>query len=248
MEEREFERLSRYVDDDLDPTERKGLEDEIRDQPELRSTLDDLLDLKTRVRFLAEQQNPPDTLDDLVRPLRRSGRPPLRQSNLIPFAAIAATVLLAVVLGLEVGRHGRLSDSDNPDHQTSREVFALKALPEADDSSLVGALEHLMALPYPEPDLVEPEALLAIGPLPGPPGQYRERLALAVGQLRMPLSGTDHPVGLVLELSVDHGRITGCQSADEGNDHVHALCSALEGVFFDGVKDGDHRATVVIAR
>ena len=248
MEEREFEVLSRYIDDDLGPAERRALEEEIRHRPELQSAMDDLLAMKAEVRNLAVKDEPPDTLDDLVRPLRRSGRPRLRQSNLVPIAAVAASILLAVVLGLEVGRHGRLPDPDDPFRQAPREAFALKALPEADDSSLVGALEHLMAQPYAVPDLIEPEALIAIGPLPAPPERHREPVALAIGHTLVPLSGTGHPVGLVLELSVDQSRMVGCRTAGDGDDRADAICTALEGVSLDGVTDGDHRATVVIAR
>ncbi len=248
MEEREFENLSRYVDEDLPVTERQALEDEIRHRPDLQMALKDLVAIRGTVRRLAEQQNPPDALDDLVQPLRRSGRPSLRQSNILPLAAVAASILLLAFLGFEIGHRGRLPDADDSDHTSAREVFALKALPEADEESLVGAIEHLMAMPYPAPTLVEPEALIAIGPLPDPPEQLRGELALAVGHYRIPLASADYPLGLELELSVEQGRIVGCRSANEDDDDVRALCSVLTATSWVGIKDGDHRAMVVTAR
>lgn len=246
MEEREFENLSRYVDGDLRASERDALEDEINRRPDLQSALDDLLRVKAQVRQLARVDEPPQALDALVRPLRWSGRPQLRQSPLIPVAAAAAVVVLSVVLGLEIGRHGGLPEAEHPARKPT--VFALKSLPEADESSLVGALEHLMAMPYPEPDMLEPEAMMVVGPLPAPPEFLRHPQALEIGSARWPLAGGPYPVGLEIAISVEGGRLVRCRPVAEGDGSVSTVCAAIAEASFVGIEDGDHRATIVIAR
>jgi len=246
MEEREFEILSRYVDGDLGVGEKAAFEELIGGQPDMQTALEDLLLMKARVRQLARDEEPPQTLDALVRPLRRGGRPPLRQSSLVPLAAAAAVVVLALALGLEIGRHGPLPVPADPAGRPT--AFALKSLPEADGSSLVGALEHLMAMPYPEPEMLEPEAMEVIGPLPAPPEYYRQALALEVGSHRLPLATGDYPVGLEVEVSVKRGQLVGCWAVTEGDSRSRDLCSAITGAPFVGIEDGDHRAKVVIAR
>jgi hypothetical protein len=166
------ELIGRYVDGDLSEREASAVARHIADDRAWREEYETLQQLRSTVRTLAERDEPPAALDDLMTPLRRDGRPAPGGFGLLPLFAAAAAVLLWVVVGSTVGE--RVWRHEMPEVGGTS---LMQDLPPTVRTAPVGALDRLMLWAIPEPDLVLPEALQILGPLPEPPGVYLERPA-----------------------------------------------------------------------
>ena len=162
------ELLSRFVDDDLSPSEAASLRRRMQQEPTMRRELDELQETRRAVRLLATRDQPPDLLDDLVVELRRQGRPSPR-NLVVPLLAAAALVVMCFTLVLEMNRQDHPTELVTGRAVATPGVFALSALPEATGDAPLGPLEELLARPYPPPALLEAEPLIVVGPLPEPP-------------------------------------------------------------------------------
>ena len=176
------ERLSRYLDGDLDPRGTAELEARLRSDPDLQNELDALRRLQGAVRLVADGMQPPPELDTLLEPLRvgtpHAGR---RIPPAFRWIGMAAGVALAVTVAMEVARHepdpsiGRLAaESDRTTEAEDEGIFQLQPLPTSpvpEEQELVGAADRLLASPLAEPVADEPEPMVVQGPLPAPPAE-----------------------------------------------------------------------------
>lgn len=186
MNEQQLERLSRFLDGDLSPEEEQELRAELETNPTLASELEEMQRLQHAVYTLAAREKPPAELDVLVEPLRRDRVMPRSVRPVYRWLAAAATVVVAVTVGIEIGRQGPVHDPSTlapattsavgtGDDESSgrRGYFRLQPMPRFKEEAEApqGAAEKLLATPpaFPAPD--EAPALEVAGPLPEPPGQ-----------------------------------------------------------------------------
>lgn len=187
------ERLSRYLDGDLDAAEAELLEARLAAEPELVAELEALRQLQRHVRAVAERMEPTSDLDATLVPLRRGG-PPARRAlpPAVRWIGIAAGLALAATVALEVARRPqeplppatRRAPTPAPPPSPS-EFFQLKPLPTTttpEEKQPLGAADRLLASPLAEAPLPEPEALDVRGPL------AEEEMAGRAGEA--PSSGT----------------------------------------------------------
>jgi len=179
MSEETTERLSRYLDGDLEPAEKAELELLLEDDPAVRLELEALRQVRQTVASMATQEMVPGELDVLLEPLRRT---PVQKRLVRPafqWLAAAATVVLGVSVAVEVVR--RNPGPPTPVTVTGEgtravptripgDYYRLQPLPERENEEgdeLLGAVDHLLATPPPEPELsVAPaEPLVVMGPL-----------------------------------------------------------------------------------
>jgi anti-sigma factor RsiW len=97
------EKLSRYLDDDLDGREAEELEARLASDAELRAELDALRRVRDSVASLADRMEPPNELDILVTPLQRE-MPRRGPAPVLRWVGIAAALALGVTVALEVAR------------------------------------------------------------------------------------------------------------------------------------------------
>jgi len=174
MDQATEELLSRYLDGDLDDKEIKAFEGRLEYEPELQDALDGMGSLKEAVANIAVSMDPPNALDALMEPLRRSRPKPRGLRHAYGLLAAAATVVIGVGIAFELQRrHPQpVVKYENHGHVVSKSekdgYFQLQALPTAvpGEEALLGATDHLLAEPGPEsPEAEEPPALVVIGPL-----------------------------------------------------------------------------------
>jgi hypothetical protein len=177
MEDSVIERLSRFLDGDLDPVETEEIAAALTSDGELRRELESLVRVRSSLRALADRDRPPRRLDVLVGPLL-SGHPdttPVRRWA--RRLAAAAVVVLGVTVVLEVQRRQEGPTGTNWQERALKggateptERFTLAPLPTASaptEQRPVGAADRLMSAPEPEIEAVlEPApALEVLGPL-----------------------------------------------------------------------------------
>jgi hypothetical protein len=175
MNEATQELLSRYLDGDLPTDEARRLERRLESEPELRDELASMTSLRQAVRTLASHEQPPEELETLVEPLRRSApvahgvRPAFR------WLAAAATVVVAVGVAVQVAKLNPTptlpsppaaprSESASPD----RGYYELKPLPtrpQGEGDELLGAADRLLASPLPVPEIEAARPMEVVGPL-----------------------------------------------------------------------------------
>ncbi len=176
MDEATAELLSRLLDGDLDAADRARLEARLSDEPELAVELASLRRLREATLAVAERMDPPLTLDATLEPLRRGDPARRRIHPAVRWLGMAAGVVLAVTVTMEVARRhpdsapGRPAGEAAPAPSMDKtEIYQLKALPTSPvppEEELIGVTERLLASPPAEPQLDEPEPLYVQGPLP----------------------------------------------------------------------------------
>ncbi len=167
------ELLSRYLDGDLDERETQEFEARLEQEPELQESFASMNSLKGVVAQLATSMEPPDSLDILMEPLRRSQPKPRGLHHAYGLLAAAATIVIGIGIAFELQRRHPQPVYEYEKHtyvasKSKKEgYFQLKALPTAvPGEELLGATEHLLAEPKPEsPEAEEPPALVVVGPL-----------------------------------------------------------------------------------
>ncbi|MEN8164931.1 MAG: hypothetical protein ABFS37_12435 [Acidobacteriota bacterium] len=75
IDEKTDEILSRYLDGDLGSEEERRFGERLERDPALVEALQEMRSLRLSLRRLALAERPPEALDQMVRPLRRAGRP-----------------------------------------------------------------------------------------------------------------------------------------------------------------------------
>lgn len=244
IDERTFELLSRYVDDDLTPEEKASLEEDLATSPELRETLESLQGNRRDLRSFARSEQPPDDLDRIVRPLRRAVRPMRRRWVVAGLAAAAAVLAVAVVLVEEVGR----SDVLRPPPASTgadRGIFALSNPPAAPTDAPLGAVENLLARQDPPPELPPTEPELGIGPVDVPEEARAAVEAVVFDDTRLVLDGVCPGVEGTVVVTVSGGAVTKCRVEPSPDPIAEScLCAALEAVPDIGLESGTHRGSV----
>lgn len=228
------ETVGRYLDGDLSDREVADVRRLLESDTRWHETYESLLGLRSAMRAIAADEEPPEALDTLVKPLRQAGRPRTDGFSVLPLVAAAAAVVLWVVVGVTVGRHPWKPEPTRPFRP-----FVLQPLPSATGRVALGPLERLLEWRIPEPELRLPDALVVLGPLPDPPGMSRR------AGVRLEVCGREFPIrteadwlGATVAVRVAEGRVVACDGGPP------SLCADLLGRLLDGVTDGSHRAQV----
>lgn len=170
IDEATQELLSRHLDGDLEPGERRLLEARLEAEPSLAAELADLGRLRDGLRALAARDEPPANLDAAVEPLRRSAPPTPVLRPAYRWLALAATLLIGATVTLRVAQRAStpLAPAPAPARGLRDAPYQLRPLPTSsvpEDEELIGAADHLLASPPPTPVLPEPSVHTAVGPL-----------------------------------------------------------------------------------
>jgi len=175
MDEALQELVSRYIDGDLDDVETAHLENRADTDAALAAEIDAARRLREAVAGLADQIEPPATLDRVMEPLRQSSPAPARSVRPVyRWLGAAAAAVIGVTVAVEVARRNPEPSltRPNPVHQRpasdSDEIFELAPLPTArpDDNHPLGAADHLLQEDPQPPAAPEPDPLEVMGPLP----------------------------------------------------------------------------------
>ncbi len=180
------EQLSRFLDDDLAPQERRELEERLSTDPELSARLESLRRLQLAIGALAERDQPPAALDRLVAPRSLEQTARTTRRRWLHALAAAATVVIAVGIGLQIAKRGGLGDhhdtAGQPRRATAPTPFPLAPLPEGTDNGELGPSARLIQTPPDQPQLDDPPALEPGGPYDAPPtAEQREPVATRDG-------------------------------------------------------------------
>jgi hypothetical protein len=245
IDERTFELLSRYVDEDLSVEETAVFEVELGKNSELSEALEEVLRNRRELRDSALRERPPEALDEVVRPLRRAGRPAHQRWVVAGFLAAAAVLVAAVILVEEVGRSNVLAP---PPASTGvgQEIFKLGNPPAAPSDAPIGAVETLMARQDQLPELPAPEPELGIGPVNRPPDTEEIRWAVVFPETRIDLpEGCPLPDGDVV-VRVARGRVAGCrvEGSNGGAAEPSCICEMLLALEHVDLAGGEHRGVV----
>lgn len=246
IDEKTDEILSRYLDGDLGSDEERKFGERLERDPALVEALNEMRSLRQTLRQLALAERPPEVLDQMVRPLRRAGRPMRQRWVAAALVAAAAVVVVAVIVVSEIGRTGWMPWNRPPGEEDGK-IFALSNLPSRDPEAPLGAIESLLAEDNSEPVLVDPEPLEVMGPLDRPPGLGDSGLALKIGTILVsipPIVGTE---GLKVTLGVEEGRVTSCSTPKGVEPTLEAgdVCRQILLVGGIGLDDGQYEAVVV---
>ena len=175
MGDARVERLSRFIDGDLDPAEERDLKARLKTEPALAAELASLISVRRSLAALATREQAPAELDSLVEPLLRGRPEPIAVRPWARWLATAAIVVVGLTVIYEVNfghRVPRVEDklarrSSQPVLEPT-ERFALAPFPTSSippEKQLIGVGERLLASPIPD---VEPDplpALEVLGPL-----------------------------------------------------------------------------------
>jgi hypothetical protein len=245
IDERTFELLSRYVDEDLSADEARDFELELGRNTELSEALDEVLQNRRGLRDSALRERPPEALDGVVRPLRRAGRPVHQRWVVAGFLAAAAVLVAAVILVEEVGRSNVLAPPP-PSTGVGQEIFKLGNPPAAPPDAPIGAVETLMARQDQLPELPAPEPELGIGPVDRPPDTEEIVWVVVFGETRIDLpEGCPLPDGDVV-VRVDQGRVAVCrvEGSNGGAAEPSCICEMLLALEHVDLAGGEHRGVV----
>ena len=174
MGDARVERLSRFIDGDLDPAEERDLKARLKTEPALAAELASLISVRRSLAALATREQAPAELDSLVKPLLRGRPEPIAVRPWARWLATAAIVVVGLTVIYEVNfghRVPRVEDklarrSSQPVLEPT-ERFALAPFPTSSippEKQLIGVGERLLASPIPD---VEPDPLPALE-VPGP--------------------------------------------------------------------------------
>lgn len=176
-DERMIERLSQYLDRDLDPTEALDFERLLETDPALQAELVALKDLRRSLGRLADREHPPAVLDALVEPLMQGRSATVVVRPWAKWLATAAAVVLGVTIVFEVNRRnigsGPLMRPRTIQKNRQEEPAApIQVSPDSPETKTEGerprgAIDRLLASPDTEVDLLpdDPPPLEVIGPL-----------------------------------------------------------------------------------
>lgn len=198
VDDRMIERLSQYIDGDLDPTEARDFEALLEAEPALRAELSALQDLRRSLARLADREHPPAVLDALIEPLMQSGSAAVAARPWAKWLAAAAAVVLGATIVFEVNRKefGPTPSRYSKPVEEKRRVEPVPEFQASPDSPHPtgegdrprGAIDRLLAAAAPEVDILpdDPPALEVIGPLQTQRGDSRNQKSRPI-----PDSGTD---------------------------------------------------------
>lgn len=177
MDETTTELLSRFLDGDLEVGDEARVEGLLASSEEARRELEGMRRVRRALRAVAEGDGPPDKLDRLLEPLRRTvpTRPAVRPA--FGWLAAAASVLLAVGVAFQVARHDTAPPAATgpPPRPAPQAAPAPEVAPpptaarRRDPGELVGAADRFLATPVPQPAVPAPPPVDAVGPLPRSP-------------------------------------------------------------------------------
>ncbi len=169
------ELVSRRLDGDLDEAEATRLDERARSDAELAAEIAAGRELRQAVAALADRMEPPETLDRVMDPLRRSAPVPARRVRPVyRWLGAAAVVVLGVTVAVDVARRNPEPTLSRPSPQREspvrerEEIFELAPLPTAnpDESRPLGATDRLLEEEPVPPAAPEPAPLEVMGPLP----------------------------------------------------------------------------------
>ncbi|RLE35127.1 MAG: hypothetical protein DRJ61_03890 [Acidobacteria bacterium] len=245
IDEKTDEILSRHLDGDLDAEEARLLTERLKRDPAIVEGLNEMQRLRQSLRQLALDERPPKVLDQMVRPLRRAGRPMRQRWAAAALVAAAAVVVVGVIVVEEIGRTGWMPWTQT--EKAERQIFALSNLPARDPDAPIGAVESLLSREDPEPTLAEPELLEMIGPLNFPPGSIDFVMAIKIDEVQIPISFVEGARGLELVLEIEQGQVVSCTPQDGiGNTSTaDEICRLMISIAGTGLGDGQHRGVVV---
>lgn len=165
--DRDLELLSAYLDDQLSPAERASLERRLKTDSELRSTLDGLRHVKTRLARLPTVK-PPRNFTLTPKMVGEQGRLRSQTSSLMPalnWATALAAVLFAALLVTDLSGGLRLTSAQPV---AAPEVAANQEAPtEGQQDAAVTTQKSLTATPEEALSLMAPVAPPSTEPLPG---------------------------------------------------------------------------------
>jgi anti-sigma factor RsiW len=264
MDDATVELLSRAIDDDLDPRERGLCAARLQADPDLERQLAGLAETRRWVAMVAESMAPPEILDALMKPLRLAAAPARSPaSSRWRWLGVAATAVLALLVGHEIGSRGRprapLSALANAARTPGADTFVpfqLRPLPTRsgpESEELLGVAEHLLAATPRAPGPAPADGLVVIGPSLGaedvePPPEPRLVLRVGDGTYHLPFQplavcgGLGHwPIGVV----VDGGKILEVIVDDQERGARSSCSRRLHGLETPGLRDGSYSGEVV---
>jgi hypothetical protein len=175
MGDARFERLSRFIDGDLNQAEERDLRVRLESDPALAAELAALIEVRRSLASLATRERAPADLDSLVEPLLRGRPEPISVRPWARWLAAAAIVIIGLTVMYEVNFGHRVPDVKDKlvrrrfqpaVEPTDR--FALAPLPTSSvppEKQLIGVGERLLASPIPDVEPGHPPALEILGPL-----------------------------------------------------------------------------------
>jgi len=175
MGDARVERLSRFIDGDLDPAEERDLRARLESEPALAAELASLIAVRRSLAALATRERAPVELDSLVEPLLRGRPEPIAIRPWARWLATAAIVVIGLTVIYEVNFGHRVPNlEDKLARRSSQPVpepterFALAPFPTSSmppEKQLIGVGERLLASPIPAVEPGPPPALEVLGPL-----------------------------------------------------------------------------------
>ena len=175
MEDARAERLSRFIDGDLDQAEERDLRACLESEPALAAELTSLIAIRQSLAALAARERAPAELDSLVEPLLRGRPEPIVVRPWARWLATAAVVIVGLTVIYEVNFGHRVPNvEDKLARRSSQSVlepterFALAPFPTSSvppEKQLIGVGERLVASPIPDVETGPPPALEVLGPL-----------------------------------------------------------------------------------
>jgi len=175
MGDARVERLSRFIDGDLDKAEERDLRARLESEPALAAELTALIEVRRSLAALATRERAPAALDALVEPLLRGRPEPIAVRPWARWLATAAIVIVGLTVIYEVNFGHRVPKvEDKLARRSSQPVleptqrFALAPLPTSSvppEKQLIGVGERLLASPIPDVEPGHLPALEVLGPL-----------------------------------------------------------------------------------
>jgi hypothetical protein len=169
------ERLSRFIDGDLDEAEERDFRARLESEPALAAELTALIEVRRSLATLAARERAPAELDTLVEPLLRGRPDPIVIRPWARWLAAAAMVIVGLTVMYEVNFGHRAVDVEEKLARSSfqpavepTQRFALAPLPTSSvppEKQLIGVGERLLASPIPDVEPGQPPALEVLGPL-----------------------------------------------------------------------------------
>ena len=169
------ERLSRFIDGDLDEVEERDFRARLELEPALAAELTALIAVRRSLAALATRERAPAELDALVEPLLRGRPDPIVIRPWARWLAATAMVIVGLTVMYEVNFGHRAVDVEEklarrrfqPAVEQTQGV-ALAPLPTSSvppEKQLIGVGERLLASPIPDVEPAPPPALEVLGPL-----------------------------------------------------------------------------------
>jgi hypothetical protein len=169
------ERLSRFIDGDLDEAEEQDFRAHLESEPALAAELTALIEVRRSLAALATRERTPAELDSLVEPLLRGRPEPIAVRPWARWLATAAIVVVGLTVVYEVNFGHRVPSVDDKLARRGSQPaveptqrFALAPLPTSSvppQKQLIGIGERLLASPIPDVEPGPPPALEVLGPI-----------------------------------------------------------------------------------